>query len=106
MFVLILRRERRPDAPYWPGRRLLAAMDAVAWPLACAVLALQIPKAAGLAFLVTVVAALCAFFRLCGAILNNQRYWFTSWRVLRLCAFLLFVGLVTKLAMWAAPAIR
>ena len=26
-------RERRPDAPDWPGRRLLAAADAALWPV-------------------------------------------------------------------------
>ena len=30
---LLVAREPRPDAPDWPGRRLLAAVDAVAWPL-------------------------------------------------------------------------
>ena len=30
---LLVAREPRPDAPDWPGRRLLAAIDAVAWPL-------------------------------------------------------------------------
>jgi hypothetical protein len=33
MGVFVLRtRDPRPDAPDWPGRRLLAAVDAVAWP--------------------------------------------------------------------------
>lgn len=100
--IVFVQRELRPDAPYWPGRRLLAAADAVAWPLIWIVLAHQFSKAAGLVFLVTVVAILCAFFRLCGAIFNNQRYWFTSWWVARLFALLCFVGIVTKLALWAA----
>ena len=30
---LLVAREPRPDAPDWPGRRLLAAVDAVIWPL-------------------------------------------------------------------------
>ncbi len=30
-----------PDAPYWPGRRLLALVDAIAWPVAWIALATQ-----------------------------------------------------------------
>ena len=30
---LLVAREPRPDAPDWPGRRMLAAVDAVVWPL-------------------------------------------------------------------------
>jgi hypothetical protein len=29
---LLFARAPPPDAPYWPGRRWLAAVDAVAWP--------------------------------------------------------------------------
>lgn len=29
---LLLTRQPKPDAAYWPGRRVLAALDAVAWP--------------------------------------------------------------------------
>lgn len=101
MFVLV-QRPPRPDAPCWPGRRLLGAMDAVGWPSACVVLVHQYPQAAGLVVPLTVVAALCAFFRLCGAVFNNHRYWFTSWWVARFFALLCFVGIVTKLALWAS----
>lgn len=101
MFILV-QRASRPDATYWPGRRLLGAVDAVVWPLAWVVLVYQYEQAAGLVVPVTVVATLCAFFRLCGAVFNNHRYWFTSWWVAKFFALLCFVGLVTKLALWAA----
>jgi hypothetical protein len=29
---MLLVRSPPPDAPYWPGRRWLSAIDAVAWP--------------------------------------------------------------------------
>lgn len=45
---LLVAREPRPDAPDWPGRRLLAAIDAVAWPLMWVLLIRQVPGAAGL----------------------------------------------------------
>jgi hypothetical protein len=32
MFVFVAR-QARPDAAFWPGRRLLGAADAIAWPL-------------------------------------------------------------------------
>lgn len=105
MFILV-QREPRPDAAYWPGRRLLAAVDAVGWPMAWVVLVHQYPRAAGLVLLVTVVATLSAFFRLCGALFNNHRYWFTSWWVARLLTLLFLVALVTKLAMWASTAVQ
>jgi len=45
---LLVAREPRPDAPDWPGRRLLAAVDAVAWPLMWVLLIRQVPGPAGL----------------------------------------------------------
>lgn len=102
--IVLMQREPRPDAPYWPGRRLLAALDAVGWPLGWVVLVHQYPQTAGLVVPVSIVAALCAFFRLCGAIFNNHRYWFTSWWVARFFALLALVGIVTKLAIWLSPA--
>ena len=45
---LLVAREPRPDAPDWPGRRLLAAVDAVAWPLLWVLLIRQVPGPAGL----------------------------------------------------------
>ena len=96
MFVLIAR-EPKPDAPYWPGRRVLAAIDAVVWPFAWALLLVQIPAAAGQARPVVAIAALCAAFRLGSAVLANHRYRFTTWRWARLVALLLLVWAMLKL---------
>ena len=51
---LLLAREPTPDAPYWPGRRLLAAIDAALWPLQWVLVFSYAPKPVGL------VAALAA----------------------------------------------
>jgi len=100
--IVLVQREPRPDTPFWPGCRLLAEIDAVIWPLAVVVLLHQVTNLSGMFGAVTVVAGLWAFFRLCGAIFNNQRYWFTTWWVVRLVGLLLLTQLVVKLAMLAS----
>ena len=49
---LVLTRAPLPDAPYWPGRRLLALVDAVGWPVAWIAVAMQLPQPAGIGSLV------------------------------------------------------
>jgi len=98
MFVLIAR-EPRPDAAYWPGRRLLAAIDAVVWPFALAVWVMRAPAAAGLVRPVVVVAVLIGALRLATAVFANHRYRFTTWVWARLVAGLILVGAVMKLAL-------
>lgn len=98
MFVLV-RREPKPDASYWPGRRLLAAVDAVAWPFGLAMLVALTPATEGLVRPALAVATLWALLRLCGAVLANERYRFTTWWFARLVALLLLVGAVMKLVM-------
>lgn len=100
--IVFVQREPRPDAPYWSGRRWLAALDAVAWPVAGAMLVLQIPGAGRGAGMVVFVAALFALYRLCGALFVNHRYWFTTWWLARVAALLFLVGLVMKVALWVA----
>lgn len=98
--IVLIAREPKPDAPYWPGRRLLAAIDAVAWPFVLVLLLARVPAAGGLMRLaVVVVATLCAAFRLYSAVLVNHRYRFTTWWCARLVALLLFVGVVMKLSL-------
>jgi hypothetical protein len=38
----------RPDAPYWPGRRWLAALDAIAWPVGWVLVVAQAPTPMGI----------------------------------------------------------
>jgi hypothetical protein len=95
---IIVAREPRPDAPYWPARRFLAAVDSVAWPLA-AICALQwagesthLFGSAGAAIL-----TLVGLSRLRTALWFNGRYRFTSWIVLKVFGTLAVLGLFLKL---------
>ena len=94
---LAVAREPKPDAPYWPGRRLLAAVDAAAWPLLWVLVFSHAPKPVGLVGpFVAAVALLCALDRLRRALRVNHRYRFTTWRWGRIAAALLLVGAVLK----------
>jgi hypothetical protein len=97
---LLVAREPRPDAPEWPGRRLLAAIDAVAWPLMWVLLIGQVPGPAGLVGpFVTALAVLLGLGRLHRALWVNHRYWFTTWRWGKVLGAMLLIGAVMKLSM-------
>lgn len=97
---LLVAREPPPDAPYWPGRRLLAAVDAAVWPLLWVMVFSQAPKPVGLVGpFVATVALLFALGRLHRALWINHRYRFTTWRWVRIAAALLLVGMVMKLTL-------
>jgi hypothetical protein len=97
---LVLTRAPLPDAPYWPGRRLLALVDAVAWPAAWIVLAAHLPKPAGiLGPMIIALAVLSALGRLRRAAWQNHRYHFTAWRWGRVVGVLLLLGVVLKFAL-------
>jgi hypothetical protein len=99
MWVFVAR-EAPPDAPYWPGRKLLAAIDALAWPLFWVLLFMHAPKPVGLIGpFVTAVAVLSALGRLHSALWVNHRYRFTTWRWGRVLAAMLLMGAVMKLTM-------
>lgn len=97
---LLVAREPRPDAPEWPGRRLLAAVDAVAWPLMWVLLSRQVSGPAGLIGpFITAMAVLMGLARLHRALWVNHRYWFTTWRWGKVLASMLLIGAVLKLSM-------
>ena len=97
---LLVAREPRPDAPYWPGRRWLAAVDAAMWPLLWVLLFSHAPKPVGLVGpFVAGVALLCALGRLHRALWVNHRYWFTTWLWGRIAAALMLMGVVLKLSL-------
>lgn len=99
MWVLIAR-EPKPDASYWSGRRLLAVIDALLWPLLWVLAIRSAPGPVGLMGpFAMAVAVLCAAGRLHRAVWVNHRYWFTTWRWGRLAAALLCIGAMLKLAM-------
>jgi hypothetical protein len=94
---LVLTRSSRPDRPYWRGRRVLAALDAVVWPLAWIGGVLQLPRHGGLVGVAIVVwASLAAVKRLRLAVKRNSRYGFTTWRWSKVAALVLFVAAVVS----------
>jgi hypothetical protein len=94
---LLVQREPRANAPYWSGRRWLAALDAVAWPLFWVLLMSQIDAPVGIVGpMVVAIALLVLAERIHRAVWINQRYWFTTWRWGRIAAGLLVIGMVLK----------
>lgn len=94
---LVLTRAPLPDAPYWPGRRLVALVDAVAWPAAWTVLATHLPQPAGIVGPVVIaLAVISALSRAHRAAMQNHRYHFTTWRWGRPVLGILLMGLVLK----------
>ncbi len=101
MWVLIARTPQ-PDACDWPGRRGLAAIDALLWPMLWILLVSRAPEPVGLVGpFVTAVAILCALQRLHRAWWVNHRYRFTTWRWGRVAGVLLLMGLLLKVLMRA-----
>jgi hypothetical protein len=88
----------RPDADVWPGRRLLAVLDAVAWPALWLYAIWRVPFETGLAgkALATVVAVV-AIRRVLRAWVRNERYWFSTWRWGRFVLALIAVGCAPRL---------
>lgn len=94
---LLVAREPLPDARYWPGRYLLAAVDAVVWPLLWALVFNQLTVPVGLVGpFVSAVALLAGLGRLHDALWRNHRYRFTTLRGGRFAVALLVVGWVLK----------
>jgi hypothetical protein len=77
---MLFARAPPPDAPYWPGRRWLAAVDAVVWPGTGWAVLSQVADRGGLllAFVMTIL-VMSAARRLLTALLANHRYHFTTW---------------------------
>ena len=97
MWILFVRAPR-PDAPYWPGRRWLAAIDALLWPGALVVLILLAPVSGGVVGLTVAAGAIVAMpFRLQRSLWRNERYAFTASRWAMPLLWLLAMGIVLKL---------
>lgn len=97
MWVLTTRAPRR-DAAYWPGRRWLALLDAVAWPMLWAAAVIKAPLSTGLvgAVAVSFLVAIAAR-RTHRAVFRNERYRFTTWRWGLALAGLAAMGAATRL---------
>jgi hypothetical protein len=97
MWVLFAR-PPPPDAPYWPGRRWLAAVDAIVWPAVAWSVLNQVPVPGGLVqALAMALLVVSAARRLFAALLVNHRYRFTTWRWGRVLMWMLVLGMLMKL---------
>lgn len=95
---LLYARAPLPDAPYWPGRRPLALLDALGWPGLIAAMVSSLSMQTGIVGSLTL--ALCVLFgvrRCVRALWHNERYQFTTWRCGLTLAVLLAVGAALKL---------
>jgi len=98
---IVFARAPTPDAAYWPGRRWLGAIDAIAWPLAAIVLLAQVSGGTGILLPASgAVLALVAISRVDTALRLNHRYRFTTWRWSRVALLLLLVGAMIKLLLF------
>lgn len=94
---LLYARAPVPDAPYWPGRRPLALLDAVAWPGLIALLVSGASIQTGVVGSLTLVLCILFAVRRCvRAAWRNERYRFTTWRCGLPLAALLALGAVLK----------
>ena len=100
MMWIVFARAPAPDAAYWPGRRTLGALDAVAWPLIALVLLSQVPGQARLvAPIACVICGVNALARLRTAIWENHRYRFATWRASRVVLVLLLIAVALKVGL-------
>jgi hypothetical protein len=92
MWVLFARAPL-PDVHSWPGRRALAAVDAVLWPAGGAIFTVSANMSDGvIGQFVLAMCALLAASRLFSAIVRNHRYRFTTWSWARYLCLLVAVG--------------
>jgi len=100
---VIFARAPLPDAQVWPGRRVLAFVDAVAWPAAWAAWLLGLSVPLGLASQFALAwCGVSATRRALRAVLQNHRYHFTTWRWGRWLVVMLLFGYSLKLAVHLA----
>lgn len=91
-----------PDAPHWPGRRWLAAMDALAWPGMAWCALNEVVSSGGLVLaLAMALLTASAARRVFTALLANHHYHFTTWRWGRVPAWMISVGILLKLGLAA-----
>jgi hypothetical protein len=100
--LAVIIRTPRPDVPYWSGRRTLAVIDALVWPLLWIFALRHLPAQAGLVGpLGCAVAVLSAVVRSHRAISMNHRYFFTTWRWGKVVAAMLLLGWAMKFTLGA-----
>jgi hypothetical protein len=96
---MLYTRAPTPNAAYWPGRKWLALIDALAWPSLVIVMVAKSALDTGVVGPVSI--ALCGVFavrRCVRALWRNERYRFTTWTLGAPLAMLLAIGTVLKAA--------
>ena len=93
---IVIQKAPWPDATPWPGRRLLAVVDAVAWPTGWLIAVSVAPKPGLFGQVVGALLVLLALQRISRALFRNERYRFTTWRWGVPLIALLAVGAVTR----------
>lgn len=92
-------RKQRPDTVYWRGRRLLALLDALAWPTAWVAIILLSPYRLGLIGATALVLLMfSAMRRSRRALWRNHRYRFSTVKWGRL---LLWAVLISAILKWS-----
>ena len=95
---LLVAHEPRQDAPQWSGRRSLAALDALAWPVAAVLLISLSNLQLGIVGPVLIAAVLLlSVFRLRRAIWLNHRYRFSTRRWGGVVLGLMMLGAILKM---------
>lgn len=94
---MLYARAPTPHASYWPGRKWLALLDAIAWLGLVATLVARAPLDTGIVG--PMVLALCCLLgvrRCVWALWRNEQYHFTTWRLGVPLAMLLALGVMLK----------
>lgn len=78
---LFVPRPPKPDAAYWPGRSILAVVDALVWPALIVAAVLKAPATGLVGAFLIVLAATVALRRTFVALTANHRYRFTTWKL-------------------------
>lgn len=96
---VIFARASPPDAQVWLGRRMLALVDAIAWPAAFAAWLLGLSVPLGLVGQFALAwCGVAAVRRAARALGENHRYHFTTWRWGRWLFLAVLFGYALKLA--------
>ena len=96
--LVLMARAPRPDVPYWPGRRSLAVVDALAWPALLLLTLGTTPLSSGIFGVVaSALTLLIAARRWHRAVFCNQRYRLTTSRWGMVLAALILGGAGARL---------
>jgi uncharacterized membrane protein HdeD (DUF308 family) len=97
MWIVLARRPAR-EMPYWVGRRWVAVLDAIAWPVLCVLCWHHFRAATGVVgTLLGATAVFAGLLRIQTAIWRNECYRFTTWLLGRILVTLLVFGLLFKI---------